>query len=122
MQTDKVVQQQLIQKGKTQGYITYDEILAVIPSAEQNLELLEALMEDLTQTGIAITPQPPAPEAAPELEEIEDAEPELPTDEELEELDPLEIALTNDAGYQAAMDADDVVGLCLKEAGRVPLL
>ena len=30
--------------------------------------------------------------------------------------------LTSDAGYQAALDTDDVVGLYLKEAGRVPLL
>ena len=30
--------------------------------------------------------------------------------------------LTADAGYQAALDTDDVVGLYLKEAGRVPLL
>ncbi|MEL7434289.1 MAG: sigma-70 family RNA polymerase sigma factor, partial [Chloroflexota bacterium] len=29
---------------------------------------------------------------------------------------------TEDAGYQAALDTDDVVGLYLKEAGRVPLL
>ena len=30
--------------------------------------------------------------------------------------------LTADAGYQAALDTDDVVGLYLKEAGRVPAL
>ena len=30
--------------------------------------------------------------------------------------------LTEDAGYQQALDSDDVVGLYLKEAGRVPLL
>ena len=30
--------------------------------------------------------------------------------------------LIDDAGYQQALDSDDVVGLYLKEAGRVPLL
>ena len=30
--------------------------------------------------------------------------------------------LIEDAGYQQALDSDDVVGLYLKEAGRVPLL
>ena len=45
--------------------------------------------------------------------------------EEVEELlDPRALYedLIKDAGYQQALDTDDVVGLYLKEAGRVPLL
>ena len=39
-------------------------------------------------------------------------------------LDPTKLYedLMKDAGYQQALDTDDVVGLYLKEAGRVPLL
>lgn len=112
MATDKVLQQQLIAKGESQGYITYDDILELMPSAGQDVEMLEDLMEELTQAGIVILPEPPpaAPEEAPE-----ESFPEV-------ELAPLDIDLVNDAGYQQAMDTDDVVGLYLKEAGRVPLL
>jgi RNA polymerase primary sigma factor len=123
MVTDKIVQQQLIAKGKSQGFITYDDILALIPDAEQNLELLEEVMDEIGQSGVAIVTTPPSPEADAEVEEIPGLdEIELPSDEELEELDPLSLDLIQDAGYQQAIDNDDVVGLYLKEAGRVPLL
>jgi RNA polymerase primary sigma factor len=124
MITDKTVQQQLIAKGNSQGFITYDDILALVPSAEQNIESLEDLMDELAQAGIAVVPD--APKAEPEPEVIEDDEPveilEGPADEELEDIGSLEFDLIQDAGYQAAIDTDDVVGLYLKEAGRVPLL
>src|SRR5689334_17542819 len=129
MATDKVVQQQLIHKGKTQGFITYDDILALVPAAEQNVDLLEELMDELTQAGISIVESTPTPAQPPEdlTEQIESDEPsdfdlEAPTDEELEDIEPLEFDLIDDAGYRQAIDTDDVVGLYLKEAGRVPLL
>src|SRR6478735_2992669 len=124
MITDKTVQQQLIAQGNAQGFITYDDILKLVPSAEQNIESLEDLMDELTQAGIVILPEAPKPEPAPEIPD--DEEPveilEGPDDEELEDLGTLEFDLIQDAGYQAAIDTDDVVGLYLKEAGRVPLL
>ena len=116
MITDKIVQQQLISKGESQGYITYDDILALVPSAEHNIESLEDLMDELTQAGVVILPEPPSAEP----EEI--PEPSEPAEAELEDLGPLDIDLTDDAGYQQAIDTDDVVGLYLKEAGKVPLL
>src|SRR5579859_314820 len=127
MVTDKAVQQQLIAKGEAQGYITYDDILALVPSAENNLESVEELLEELGQAGIVILPNAPAPGAAIEAE-ADEPDPEAleaieaPTDEELEELGPLDFDLIDDSGYQQAIDTDDVVGLYLKEAGRVPLL
>jgi RNA polymerase primary sigma factor len=116
MVTDKVIQQQLIAKGEAQGYITYDDILAVVPADAQDVEALEDLMEELTQAGVVILSEPPPAEAPTEagiepFEEIAE-----------EELGPLDFDLVNDAGYQQAIETDDVVGLYLKEAGRVPLL
>ncbi len=113
--TDKVIQQQLIAKGESQGFITYDDILALIPGAEHNVEALEEMMEELTKAGVMILAEPPA---APD-EAILVGE---PSDEELDDLDPMLIDLMNDAGYQQALETDDVVGLYLKEAGSVPLL
>src|SRR5215475_1417238 len=112
MATDRVIQQQLIAKGEAQGYITYDDILALIPSAGQDVEALEDLMEELAQAGIAILSEPP-PAEPEEAVESPDAFPE-PRDEEIEALGPLDLDLTNDAGYQQAIDTDDVVGLYLK--------
>src|SRR4051794_12779493 len=114
MTTDRVVQQQLMTKGESQGFITYDDILALVPSAEQDVEALEDLMEELTRAGIEVLSEPP-PAGPPEAVEE-------PGPEELEEIEPLELELIQDAGYQQAIDTDDVVGLYLKEAGRVPLL
>src|SRR5690242_17129358 len=122
MTTDRVIQQQLIAKGEAQGYITYDDILALVPVAERDVEALEDLMEELSQAGITVLSEPPAAS--------EDADPaeavlEAPTEielEELEDFDRLNLDLVNDAGYQQAIETDDVVGLYLKEAGRVPLL
>jgi RNA polymerase primary sigma factor len=116
MVTDKVIQQQLIAKGEAQGYITYDDILAVVPADAQDVEALEDLMEELTQAGVVILSEPP-PAVAPSEAEIEPFE-EITE----EELGPLDFDLVNDAGYQQAIETDDVVGLYLKEAGRVPLL
>jgi RNA polymerase primary sigma factor len=122
MTTDKVIQQQLIAEGESQGYITYDDILALNPSVGQNIEELENLMEELTQAGVVILPEPPP--AGEEIAEVPE-EPfgrDLGILEEIEEIEPFEADLIDDAGYQQAIDTDDVVGLYLKEAGRVPLL
>jgi RNA polymerase primary sigma factor len=112
MVTDRAIQQQLIAKGEAQGFITYDDILALVPSAGQDVEALEDLMEELSQAGIVILSEPPPAEPA----EVEAPE------EELEALGPLDFDLMQDAGYQQAIETDDVVGIYLKEAGRVPLL
>ena len=124
---DKAIQRQLVQKGSTQGFVTYDDILAIVPNAEQNLEQVEDLMEELTQAGVVVLNEPPP--AAPAEAEVEaDDLIEVPADE-LAEIeadsdydDPFGLDLIQDSGYQQAIETDDVVGLYLKEAGRTPLL
>lgn len=125
MATDKVnqrqIEQQLIAKGEAQGFLAYDDILAVVPDAERNIELVEDVMDALAQAGVMLLSEPPA--AVEEAAEVE------PPEEELEDLEgeveaggPFDIDLIEDDGYQQAIETDDVVGLYLKEAGRVPLL
>jgi RNA polymerase primary sigma factor len=120
--TQQRIQGQLSAKAEAQGYLLYDDILALVPEAEQNIELIEEILDSLTQQGVPILTEPPA-------ERIELAEPidagDLLLDEEfadLDELDALGLDLIEDDGYQQAIETDDVVGLYLKEAGRVPLL
>lgn len=113
---------QLIQKAQEQGAITYDDILAVIPEAERDLNLLDDIMDSLADAGIEVTSaehmESQFPESLPadaELDLVEDEEQDLT-------LADIDEDLIQDAGYQQAIDTDDVVGLYLKEAGRVPLL
>lgn len=131
---------QLVQKAHVQGYITYDDILTAMPDVEQDVSFLDDLMDELLEAGIEVVP------SADKIIEDEDtgfADEDLDTDleideddiiieeDEAEEFDIFAATratlknlneLTDDAGYQQALDTDDVVGLYLKEAGRVPLL
>ncbi len=123
------IRSQVIDKARKQGHISYDEILAMVPDAERDVNLLDDVMDDLLEAGIDVMP-------SVEVEPNEDAffdSAAIPDDIELdielesargeeEELFWIDSDLNEDAGYQQALDSDDVVGLYLKEAGRVPLL
>lgn len=126
MTEQETLRQQLVELGRKQGYITYDEFLSYVPEAEANLPLVEELMEAISKAGIELVSTPPEEiEPVGELEEkeipldelLEDEEGAEPTEEELLMLD-----FTDDEGYQHALNNDDVVGIYLKEAGKVPLL
>src|SRR5579859_899213 len=121
------MRQRLIQKGESQGFVTYDDVLELLPNAEQNIEGLERLLEELARAGVTVREEPnKAPPQdgssnghAPEEPSFSEEE---PSDEELGQLDQNLLSLIDDAGYQQALETDDVIGLYLKEAGRVPLL
>jgi len=127
------LQKQLIEKSKHQGFVTYSDILEVMPDVEGDVALLDDLMDNLVEAGIEVIPGPAkSTEGAPDEDESKEPKPHSdtlisePDDEDADERDALLMVLkkdlTADAGYQAALDTDDVVGLYLKEAGRVPLL
>ena len=124
MVTKDELRKQLLERAHAQGSITYDEILAVVPDAEHNLPLVEDIMDDLLDAGIEITMFQHAdlkPGDTPG-DEADTTEVEWLADEDTEYAAFIENDIMNDAGYQQALDSDDVVGLYLKEAGRVPLL
>src|SRR5690606_11667517 len=116
---------QIIEKARQQGGITYDEILAILPDAEADVSLLDEIMDELLDAGVDI-----APSLIVERKETAfdatlrdfDADIDLTEEEEADLNAWIEDDLTDDAGYQQVLDSDDVVGLYLKEAGRVPLL
>lgn len=97
--------EQLLEKGKAQGYVTSDEILAAFPDAERDLDQLEEVYAALLRANIHYLDEAP---------DEDDAH-----DEELTEIEKLREKDKNDL---AQIDADDSVGLYLKEVGRVPLL
>lgn len=126
------LQKQLIEKSSKQGFVTYSDILELMPDVESDVALLDDLMDSLLEAGIEVLPGPAKTvEDAADEDDAKEAKPHsdalvTEADEKDDERDALlkvlKKDLTADAGYQAALDTDDVVGLYLKEAGRVPLL
>ncbi len=97
--------EQLLEMGKDRGYVTSDDILALFPDAERDLDQLEEVYAALLRANINYLDEAP---------DEDDAQ-----DEDLTEIEKLREKDKNDL---AQIDADDSVGLYLKEVGRVPLL
>jgi len=93
----------LLAKAAEQGVITYDDILAAFPEAEENLEELEDILATLIETGIEV--------GTPEEEE------ETGISEE-----PAQMTEADQQAYFETVRLDDTIGLYLKEIGQVPLL
>jgi RNA polymerase primary sigma factor len=126
MEQDKreQIRAQLIQKSQSQGMVTYDDILALLPEAERDIGLLDEVMEQLMDAGVEVVASAQMDVPLPDdLDHPPQDEIMMEMDEDLEfVVSDIDDDLTDDAGYQQALDTDDVVGLYLKEAGRVPLL
>ena len=98
--------EKLLQLGRSQGYVTYDDVMEVIPEAELNIEQLEDALATLIEMGIEISDA--------ELEEpIAKPEGKKEADKTLSAA--ADVDLT-------AIDIDDSISLYLKEIGRIPLL
>ncbi|MBL8146142.1 MAG: sigma-70 family RNA polymerase sigma factor [Anaerolineae bacterium] len=123
MITKDELRKQILERARDQGGITYDDILSVVPNAEGDLTLVEDIMDDLLDAGVEVTMYQAINLPAPHDLDAQTAnETEWLADEEAEYAAFIDNDLIDDAGYQQALDSDDVVGLYLKEAGRVPLL
>ena len=108
METGLDAVEQLLSLGREQGFLTYDDILAIFPEVETNLEQLEELFSTLLELGITVgevgearaAAQVEKPGVAVESEEDKGAE----------------------VFDLSAIDIDDSISLYLKEIGQVPLL
>jgi len=99
--------ERLLEIGREQGYVTVDDILKVFPDAERDLDQLDDAYATLIGAGIQILEDAAAAKHKEGEAKAEDAD-----DEEEEQR----------VNYLSSVDADDSVGLYLKEVGRVPLL
>jgi RNA polymerase primary sigma factor len=104
----------LIALGRQKTYVTIDDILQIFPEAERDVDKLEEAFAALLSAGIPYvdddtTIEPTDANLIAEAEEDEE-------DSEEESRAALE------DNYLANIDTDDMIGLYLKEVGRVPLL
>ncbi|MBC7869432.1 MAG: sigma-70 family RNA polymerase sigma factor [Chitinophagaceae bacterium] len=117
----------MLEKAQKTKTISYDDLLALMPDPERDIPLLDELMEELLEAGIEVTTgadidTPDSLFDSGRGGTAVDNEPDFDLSDEEETTTWIDSDLTGDAGYQQALDSDDVVGLYLKEAGRVPLL
>jgi RNA polymerase primary sigma factor len=98
--------ERLLELGRSQGYVTYDDVMEAVPEAELNIEQLEDALATLIETGIEISDT--------ELDEV--------SDEDQKKKKP-EAAISSATDVDlSAIDIDDSISLYLKEIGRIPLL
>ncbi|MEL3890816.1 RNA polymerase sigma factor RpoD [Ferrovibrio sp. MS7] len=99
----------MLTRAKERGYVTYDEINAVLPPEQVSSEQIEDTMAMLSEMGVTIV----------ESEEQEDAQPE----KEEAEAEAVDGEASETAGPKAESDrTDDPVRMYLREMGSVELL
>jgi RNA polymerase primary sigma factor len=99
----------LIAKGKERGYITFDELNAILPQDQNSSEQIEDLMASLSEMGIQVV----------ESEEQEDGETVAPVTEKAEEAEEEQTGNIDEASVGRT---DDPVRMYLREMGSVELL
>ncbi len=114
----------IMRLARRQGTISSEDILASIPYPERDVPLLEDVLEGLLEAGVEVDDPRQLREDSSEhsfrpsfssadLQRVREAARPWLQDE---------TDIVEDLGYQQALETDDVVGLYLKEAGRVSLL
>ena len=95
---------QLIDLGRQKGWVTIDDILALYPDAEQDVQNLDKAFAALLHAGIAFD------------DRID------PDEDSLQEPEEEPIHAHDGTDPLAGIEADDLIGLYLKEAASIPLL
>jgi len=98
----------LIELGRQKSYVTIDDILALFPDAEQDVEQLEEAFSALLSAGIPYSEESNLEEPPEEEIDLAEEENEIIPNISMDDL--------------ANIDTDDTIGLYLKEVSRVPLL
>jgi RNA polymerase primary sigma factor len=110
----------MIKTAKKRGYVTYENLNAVLPSEEVTSEQIEDILAMLNEMGINVVESEEA-----EAEEAPAEEPREEPEEEETEGELVEVARTTPAKAEKAEPAertDDPVRMYLREMGSVELL
>jgi RNA polymerase primary sigma factor len=111
-QSDAAVKK-LIKTGKKRGYVTYEELNAVMPSEEVTSEQIEDMMSMFSDLGINVVDE----------DEVEEAEPDTAEEESTELAEKTGTAVASKSNAREGSDrTDDPVRMYLREMGSVELL
>ncbi|MDP3315021.1 MAG: RNA polymerase sigma factor RpoD, partial [Devosia sp.] len=103
----------LIKTAKKRGYVTYEELNAVLPSEEVTSEQIEDLLAMFSDMGINVVDEA----------EVEEAEPDTPEEESTELAERTGTAVASKSNTREGSDrTDDPVRMYLREMGSVELL
>ena len=105
----------LIKAGKAAGYVTYDQLNAVLPSEEVTSEQIEDMMAMLSDMGITVV-------ESEEGEDEKDAAEEPAEEEESRALAPQNLPAKTGTKAEPTDRTDDPVRMYLREMGTVELL
>src|SRR5487761_1151423 len=111
LDTQSAAVKRLIAKGKERGYITFDELNAVLPSDQNSSEQIEDVMANLNEMGIQVV----------ENEETEDGEAVAPKPV-TEKTEEAEEEQTGNIDEETAGRTHYPVRIYLREMGSVELL
>jgi RNA polymerase primary sigma factor len=108
---------QLIELGRSQGYVTLGDIMDLIPQSDVEADQFDFILTTLEQAGVSYVDS--ETESTVETEEEEEE-----IEEELAEEQESDIAVVRPRANLSLVDADEdnMVRLYLKEAAQIPLL
>ena len=111
--------QELITQGKSQGYLTYDEVTEYLPDEAVDPDKLDSLLTSLDELGIELVSEAPEPGFfEPANEEPETATPEqLPAGQV-----PIEGEFKLSAPLEVPKWSNDPIRLYLSQMAEIPLL
>jgi RNA polymerase primary sigma factor len=109
----------MIKQAKKRGYVTHDQLNAVLPSEEVSSDQIEDVYAMLNEMGINVVDNE---ESADEEEKAEDAAADDDDDSDGELVEAKPKALTTTSGKEPAERTDDPVRMYLREMGSVELL
>ena len=103
----------LIKTAKKRGYVTYEEVNAVLPSDQVSPDQIEDIMSMFSEMGINVVDE----------DEVEEAEPESAEEESTEIAERTGTAVASKSNTREGSDrTDDPVRMYLREMGSVELL
>ncbi|OHB78450.1 MAG: RNA polymerase subunit sigma-70 [Planctomycetes bacterium RBG_16_64_12] len=116
--------QDLVAKGRSQGYLTYDEVIRYLPDEAVDPEKLDNLLILMDELGIELVSEPPEPE----FFEASDEESDGPQEDADGDGEPVTLPFRADAGFPPALSDDppkwsnDPIRLYLSQMAEIPLL
>lgn len=109
----------LVAKGKEQGYVTYDDILEVFPEAEEEIDQIDSLYQRLMSEGVEVLAESKDDDA-----EERPSQAEIEQKVQDEDMRMRQMRVPSNATIEALETGalDDPVRMYLREIGRVNLL